>query len=92
MKFSNKWSRRSKVIVFLAGLAPAMVLVWRGLHQQLGANPIETVTHVTGDWTLRFLLITLLITRFADWRGFRTRSGFAGWSDCSDSFMAACTC
>ena len=28
----------------------------------LGANPIEVITHATGDWTLRFLLITLSIT------------------------------
>jgi len=28
----------------------------------LGANPIEVITHSTGDWTLRFLLITLSVT------------------------------
>jgi methionine sulfoxide reductase heme-binding subunit len=28
----------------------------------LGANPIEVVTHATGDWLLRFLLITLAVT------------------------------
>jgi sulfoxide reductase heme-binding subunit YedZ len=28
----------------------------------LGANPIEVITHATGDWILRFLLITLAIT------------------------------
>jgi sulfoxide reductase heme-binding subunit YedZ len=28
----------------------------------LGANPIEFITHATGDWTLRFLAITLAIT------------------------------
>ena len=29
---------------------------------QLGANPIEAITHATGDWTLRFLLVTLSVT------------------------------
>jgi sulfoxide reductase heme-binding subunit YedZ len=28
----------------------------------LGANPIEVITHTTGDWTLIFLLVTLSIT------------------------------
>ena len=28
----------------------------------LGANPIETITHTTGDWTLRLLLLTLAVT------------------------------
>ena len=28
----------------------------------LGANPVEALEHKTGDWTLRFLLITLAIT------------------------------
>ena len=32
------------------------------LQRHLGANPIEVITHATGDWTLRFLLITLSIT------------------------------
>ena len=27
-----------------------------------GANPIEFITHATGDWTIRFLVITLAIT------------------------------
>ena len=28
----------------------------------LTANPIEYITHKTGDWTIRFLLITLCVT------------------------------
>lgn len=33
-----------------------------GLFVDLGPNPIEFITHFTGDWTLRFLLITLTVT------------------------------
>src|SRR5271168_3385043 len=34
----------------------------RALRGDLTANPIEFITHATGDWTLRFLIITLAIT------------------------------
>ena len=51
-----------KPVIFLACLAPLADLVWRGLHAQLGANPIEAITHRTGDCTLTFLLITLSVT------------------------------
>jgi sulfoxide reductase heme-binding subunit YedZ len=54
--------RYLKPAVFLACLAPLGWLVWRALHAQLGANPIETITHSTGDCTLTFLLITLSVT------------------------------
>ena len=30
----------------------------------LGINPVETLQHSTGDWTLRFLILTLCITPF----------------------------
>jgi sulfoxide reductase heme-binding subunit YedZ len=33
-----------------------------GLHGGLGANPIEFITHSTGDWTLILVLTTLSIT------------------------------
>jgi sulfoxide reductase heme-binding subunit YedZ len=54
--------RYFKPAVFLACLAPLGMLVWRAFHADLGANPIEFITHATGDWTIRFLLITLAIT------------------------------
>jgi sulfoxide reductase heme-binding subunit YedZ len=56
---SNRWM---KVPVFALCLAPALLLAWRGFHSGLGANPIEFITHATGDWTLRFLAITLAVT------------------------------
>ena len=51
-----------KPVVFLACLGPLARLGWKGYAGLLGANPIEVITHATGDWTLRFLLITLSIT------------------------------
>lgn len=43
-------------------LIPAGVLIWRGFTGRLGANPIEFIEHATGDWAIRFLLITLAVT------------------------------
>ena len=51
-----------KPLVFLVCLVPLAMLVWDGFQDTLGANPIEKITHRTGDWALRFLLITLAIT------------------------------
>jgi sulfoxide reductase heme-binding subunit YedZ len=55
-------SRWMKVAVFLLCLCPVLFLAWLGYKQELGANPIEKITHETGDWTLRFLAITLAVT------------------------------
>jgi len=54
--------RYFKPVVFLACLLPLARLAWLGFHSGLGANPIEFITHSTGDWTLTFLLVTLSVT------------------------------
>ncbi len=54
--------RYLKPVIFLTCLVPLALLAWHGFHSELGANPIETITHTTGDWTLIFLLITLTVT------------------------------
>ena len=51
-----------KVLVFGASLLPLIGLCWLAWHEQLGVNPVETLSHLTGDWSLRFLLLTLAIT------------------------------
>ena len=51
-----------KPLVFLACLGPLARLAWKAYANRLGANPIEVITHSTGDWTLIFLLVTLSIT------------------------------
>ena len=57
--------RRIAVIkagVFAAALAPFTALIFAAFTGGLGANPVETITHTTGEWTLRLLLATLAIT------------------------------
>lgn len=51
-----------KPAVFVTALLPFVWLAWRTLADDLGTNPIETLNRYTGDWTLRFLLITLVVT------------------------------
>jgi methionine sulfoxide reductase heme-binding subunit len=58
-----------KPAVFAAALVPLALLVRGAFAADLGPNPVEEVTHRTGDWTLRFLLLTLAITPLRTWTG-----------------------
>ena len=51
-----------KPSVFISGLIPLAYLLIAAINNNLGTNPVETLTHESGQWALRFLLITLLIT------------------------------
>ncbi len=51
-----------KPALFILCLVPLGLLVWKGLTDQLSANPIDDITRETGTWTLRFIVITLCIT------------------------------
>jgi len=55
----SKWL---KPPVFVLCLAPVGQLAWRALHGHLTANPIEYITHQTGDWTIIFIVATLAVT------------------------------
>jgi sulfoxide reductase heme-binding subunit YedZ len=59
-----------KTLVFVLSLAPAGYLVFRGLTNNLGVNPAETLQLETGIWALRFLVATLAVTplrRLSGW-------------------------
>ncbi len=58
-----------KVIVFLLCLIPAANLALGWQNDALGANPIETITRASGEWTLRFLLISLAVTPLRRYTG-----------------------
>jgi methionine sulfoxide reductase heme-binding subunit len=52
----------AKPALFMLALVPFAWLVWGALTNHLGANPAEYLERSTGDWTLRFLCITLAVT------------------------------
>lgn len=52
----------AKPLVFALALLPLGALVVGALTNQLGANPAETLIRETGEWTLRFLCLTLALT------------------------------
>lgn len=53
---------RLKLAVFAICLLPFVYLLYAFFTHQLGANPYEELTRRSGEWTLRFLLLTLAMT------------------------------
>lgn len=51
-----------KAALFAACLLPLLWLVFQTLDGSIGPNPVEAITHATGDWALRLLLLTLAVT------------------------------
>lgn len=60
--FSRRLSQSSKGLVLLLGLMPFCLLVWDSVTGGLSVNPVEDITHRTGDWALRFILVALAVT------------------------------
>jgi len=52
----------AKPLVFLLCLLPFAQLLYGAVFDTLGANPAEALIRATGDWTLRFLCVTLAVT------------------------------
>lgn len=51
-----------RVLVFVISLLPFAYLVYGALSNNLGPDPADTLAASTGEWTLRFLLLSLSIT------------------------------
>ena len=55
-------SPAAKPTLFVLCLLPFAWLFYSALTNQLGANPAEALIRATGDWTLRFICLVLLVT------------------------------
>jgi len=71
MKANNAWRSRvsaallhplAKPALFVAALLPFGWLAYAAVTNNLGANPAEHLIRSLGDWTLRFLCLTLAVT------------------------------
>tara|TARA_B100000780_G_scaffold223067_1_gene162178 strand:- start:253 stop:840 length:588 start_codon:yes stop_codon:yes gene_type:complete len=51
-----------KIPIFFLCLLPIFIIFYQIIFNQLGPEPIKHITHVTGEWTLRFIIITLAMT------------------------------
>jgi sulfoxide reductase heme-binding subunit YedZ len=59
---TGNWSPE-KITAFVLSIAPALVMIVRIILDDLDkARPITELTHFTGTWTVRFILIALAIT------------------------------
>ena len=86
-RFNRWWIL--KPAVFLACLWPVAWLIWAAFNGGFSANPVSDIQNTTGDWTLRFLMITLSVTplrRITGWNSlirFRRMTGlFAFFYNC----------
>jgi len=59
----------AKPVLFAACLLPFAWLAFAASTNALGANPAEALIRATGDWTLRFLCLTLSVTPLRQWTG-----------------------
>ena len=62
MSLSAERVKQLKRALFVSALLPLLINVWLAAQDRLGANPIESLTRSSGDWTLYFLALTLAIT------------------------------
>ena len=63
-------------LILLVSFLPYILLNFKafGFFGGLGANPVEAIIHDTGLWSIRFLIITLLITplyHYSKYEGFK---------------------
>ena len=54
--------RYIKIPIFFFSLLPILIIFYQIFFNQLGPEPVKEITHVTGNWTLRFIIITLAMT------------------------------
>lgn len=79
----------AKPALFALALLPLALLVAGVLQRTLGANPAEALIRSLGDWTLRFLCLTLAVTPLRQWTGLTALARFRRMLGLFTAFYAA---
>jgi sulfoxide reductase heme-binding subunit YedZ len=76
-----KYRSYIKVFVFLFALLPLLQLFLGVMQNSLGPDPAKALAHLSGEWALRFLIITMaitplrIVTRSSEWVHYRRMMG-----------------
>ena len=65
--------QRNKIALFALALVPLALMLNAAIQNNLGPDPAQALAHMSGDWALRLLLITLAVTPI------RMLTGVAAW-------------
>jgi methionine sulfoxide reductase heme-binding subunit len=79
----------AKPVLFALALLPLTSLVVGVLQHSLGPNPAEALIRSLGDWTLRFLCLTLAVTPLRQWTGWTALARFRRMLGLFAAFYAA---
>ncbi len=82
--------RTVKPGLFFLYLSPMLWIIWNAVYGDLGANPVESVTHQTGDWALRLLILTLAITPLRRLTGYSPIIRYRRMTGLFTYFYASC--
>ena len=70
-----------KPSIFFFSLIPFFLIIYKNIFNKLGPEPVKEITHLTGEWTLLFIIFTLSmtplkkITKLNIWISFRRMLG-----------------
>ena len=48
--------------IFIVSLIPFLLITYKTFFNKLGPEPVKEITHHTGEWTLIFIVLTLMMT------------------------------
>lgn len=70
---TRHWKGASVWLLYIIGLTPGVWYFYLGATDSLGANPVKAFEQLLGLWTVRFLILTLAVSRhrFASETAFR---------------------